>query len=108
VGSLSLTRPFPKKQEVLFSHLRILAKEIGLINHIVSKNNLDDKVNEIAEKITAKPFKTISLGKEVFYKQYLDNLQTAYDIAAKKMACNMMYDETIEKINNFLNKKSLT
>ena len=29
------------------------AKEIGLINHIVSKNNLDDKINEIAEKITA-------------------------------------------------------
>ena len=111
--SVAVSRNVPRKiaAEMLFTGDFIdakHAKEIGLINHIVSKNNLNDKINEIAEKITAKPFKTISLGKEVFYKQYLDNLQSAYDIAAKKMACNMMYDETIEKINNFLNKKSLT
>ena len=47
------------------------------------KDNLDDKINEIAEKITAKPFKTISLGKEVL-QTIPDNLQSAYDIAAKK------------------------
>ena len=82
------------------------AKKIGLINHVVSRNNLDDKIDEIANKITAKPLKTISLGKEVFYKQYLDDLQSAYNVAAKKMACNMMYKETIERINNFLNKKN--
>lgn len=108
--SVAVSRNIPRKiaAEMLFTGDFIdakYAKEIGLVNHVVSRNNLDDKINEIANKITAKPFKTISLGKEVFYKQYLDDLQSAYDIAAKKMACNMMYEETIEKINSFLNKK---
>jgi enoyl-CoA hydratase/carnithine racemase len=109
--SVAVSRNVPRKiaAEMLFTGDFIdanYAKKIGLVNHIVSKQNLDEKINEVANKITSKPFKTISLGKEVFYKQYLDNLQSAYDVAAKKMACNMMYEETIEKINNFLNKKS--
>ena len=45
------------------------AKEIGLINNVVEKDDLSEEVNILAEKIASKSSMTVSIGKKAFYAQ---------------------------------------
>jgi enoyl-CoA hydratase len=56
-----------KAKEILFTGDRFTALEaynLGMVNQIVSRDELDDKVNEMAKKIALMPPMTLSLVKE--------------------------------------------
>ena len=46
------------------------------------------------------------LGKQLFYQQLGQSLDAAYALAGEKMAHNMGFDETIEGIDAFIEKRS--
>lgn len=81
------------------------AVEYGLINHSVEPEQLEDRTRQLAHRIASKPLSARKIGKSMFYAQLPKNLDDAYQYAAQVMATNMMDAETVEAVDNFLNKK---
>ena len=77
----------------------------GLVNRVVSPDQLDAVILEIAEKIAAKPPEAVRLGKAVFYQQLEMPLSEAYNFAGDRMACNLMYAAALEGVDAFLEKR---
>lgn len=80
------------------------AAEIGLISAVVSAGELDAQVAETAELIAGKVPEAVRLGKELFYRQSRMDLPDAYALAGERMAENMGYPETAERIRAFLER----
>ena len=81
------------------------ALDWGLVNRVVSPDQLDTVILEIAEKIAAKPPEAVRLGKAVFYQQLEMPLSEAYNFAGDRMACNLMYAAALEGVDAFLEKR---
>jgi|TARA_B100000809_G_scaffold232474_1_gene248434 enoyl-CoA hydratase/carnithine racemase len=81
------------------------ALDWGLVNRVVSPDQLDAVILEIAEKIAAKPPEAVRLGKAVFYQQLEMPLSEAYNFAGDRMACNLMYAAALEGVDAFLEKR---
>jgi len=108
--SVALSRNVPRKRalEMLFTGDFIdaaTAERYNLINQAVPADELDQAVNELAEKIAHKPPVSIRAGKKLFYQQIEQGMSDAYGNAGATMACNMMADDTIEGINAFIEKR---
>ena len=82
------------------------AKEIGLINNVVSKNELTSEVNKLAEKISSKSSMTVSVGKRAFYKQSEMGLSEAYSYTSQTMTENLLKHDAKEGIKAFMDKRS--
>ena len=82
------------------------AKEIGLINNAVSKEELASKVTELAEKIASKSTMTVTTGKKAFYAQSEMDLSKAYEYTSKIMTDNLLKHDAKEGINAFIEKRS--
>jgi enoyl-CoA hydratase/carnithine racemase len=82
------------------------AKEIGLINKMVPKEELTFEVSKLAEKIASKSSMTISIGKQAFYAQVEMDLSAAYQYTSKTMKDNLLKSDAIEGINAFIEKRS--
>jgi enoyl-CoA hydratase/carnithine racemase len=82
------------------------AKEIGLINNMVQKEDLTFKVNRLAEKIASKSSMTVSIGKEGFYAQTEMDLSEAYKYTSKIMRDNLLKHDAKEGVNAFIEKRS--
>ncbi|MXZ50506.1 MAG: enoyl-CoA hydratase [Rhodobacteraceae bacterium] len=81
------------------------AQRLGLINRVVSDETLDEEVNELASLISSKLSAAVKIGKKAFYKQAEMPLDEAYDFAGEVMVTNMLYRDTREGINAFLEKR---
>jgi enoyl-CoA hydratase/carnithine racemase len=81
------------------------AREIGLINRVVSEAELDGAVLSLAHQIAAKSPLTVAIGKEAFYRQAEMDLAEAYDYAAQVMTRNMLARDAAEGIDAFLSKR---
>ncbi|WP_420547630.1 enoyl-CoA hydratase [Curvivirga sp.] len=81
------------------------AVEIGLINHHVLADNLDQATIDLAEKIASKSPLVLKTGKEAFYKQDDMNLADAYDYCAQVMVENMSFKDADEGIQAFIEKR---
>ncbi len=81
------------------------ALDFGLINHAVPPDMLDATVDQLVDKICAKSSAAIFQGKQLFYKQLEQDMQTAYQLSADTMACNMMNDDAAEGIDAFMQKR---
>ena len=81
------------------------AKEIGLINKAVSKEELASEVIELAEKIASKSTMTVSTGKKAFYVQAEMDLSKAYKYTSKTMRKNLLKYDAKEGITAFLEKR---
>jgi len=77
----------------------------GLINHSVEPDQLDSLTMHLANKIASKPSSARKIGKSMFYAQQPLPVDEAYQYAAQVMATNMMDAETLDAVDNFLNKK---
>lgn len=77
----------------------------GLINHSVAIENLESITLELAAKIAAKPPESIRLGKKLFYSQIEKSTYSAYQEARDTMANNMLFPNTKEGINAFIQKR---
>ena len=82
------------------------AKEIGLINKAVSKEELTSEVIELAEKIASKSTMTVSTGKKAFYVQAEMDLSKAYEYTSKIMTDNLLKHDAKEGIDAFIEKRS--
>ena len=108
--SVPLSRNVPRKRalEMLFTGNFISAQEAeryNLINKYVDADELDITVKRLAEQIAMKPRETLALGKSLYYQQIEQNLQQAYATAGDRMACNMMFDDTLEGVDAFIEKR---
>ncbi|BBB61741.1 enoyl-CoA hydratase [Undibacterium sp. KW1] len=81
------------------------ALQRGLINRVVSTDELDACVAELTASIIAKPALAISMGKQLFYKQLEMGVEAAYQLAGQTMACNMLDGTAQEGVQAFLEKR---
>lgn len=81
------------------------ALQYGLVNRVVAAGELNAAVAALAQNIAAKPPRVIQLGKRRFYEQLKLGLGDAYQLAGETMADNMMFEETREGIDAFIEKR---
>jgi len=83
------------------------AQEWGLINRCVPSEDLDNAVDDMAQKIASKSPEAIALGKDLFYTQLEEGMDAAYARAGSAITCNMQSPATRSAIDSFLDKSSL-
>jgi enoyl-CoA hydratase/carnithine racemase len=81
------------------------ARQIGLVNRVVSDDQLESETMQLAQQIASKPRATLKIGKEAFYRQLELPLSEAYDYASRVMTENMLHAESTEGICAFLEKR---
>ena len=108
--SVALSRNVSRKHsfEMLFTGDFIDAEaavEKGLVNKAVKPNNLEAETTAMAQKIAEKPREVLALGKQLFYQQIDQEVESAYKNASDTMTCNMTLSSTTEGINAFIEKR---
>ena len=81
------------------------AQELGLVNHVVPRERLDAKVDEIAKKITGKSPAILRLGRRAFYTMRDMEYEKALEYLASMLAINAMAEDVAEGITAFLEKR---
>ena len=81
------------------------AYRFGLVNKIVSGDELDVSVWETAKNIASRSSLTISMGKEGFYRQLDMDPEDAYSYTSDVMARNMTSPDAQEGVDAFLQKR---
>ena len=81
------------------------AKARGLINRVVEPEQLDAEIEKLVATIIAKPRVAVAIGKEFFYRQIELGIASAYEAAARTMACNMMDETALEGVQAFIDKR---
>ena len=81
------------------------AWHLGLVNRVVTPEELETETMTLAAQIASKPRATVKTGKEAFYRQLELGLAEAYDYASQVMTENMLHAEAKEGIDAFLNKR---
>lgn len=82
------------------------AEQLGLVNEVVTGDELESATHALAAKIAAKSALSIRLGKDMFYKQLSMDLADAYAYASERMACNMDSHDAREGIDAFFEKRN--
>ncbi|MBM4446689.1 MAG: crotonase [Chloroflexi bacterium] len=94
--------------EMMLTGERIPAKEaqqLGLVNYVVPRDQLDAKVDEIAKKIVNKSPAILRLGRRAFYTMRDMEYEKALEYLASMLAINMMAEDVGEGIAAFLEKR---
>lgn len=81
------------------------AADWGLINTVVSSDELDDAVMEMAEKILVYSKSTIALGESTHYAQAEMNEDAAYEIVTRVMPANAAGVDAQDGMGAFLEKR---
>jgi enoyl-CoA hydratase/carnithine racemase len=107
---VALSRNVPRKQamEMLLTGEPIsanTAREIGLVNRVVTAGTERDAAIALAQKIALKSAYTVKIGKAAFYRQAEMSLADAYRYAAEVMTENMMARDAEEGIGAFFEKR---
>jgi len=108
--SVPLLRNVPPKQamEMLVTGEFISAQqamERGLVNRVVSADQLDAEIEKLVASILAKPRAALAMGKELFYRQRELGIEAAYQLANQTMAVNMMNECALEGFTAFVEKR---
>jgi enoyl-CoA hydratase/carnithine racemase len=81
------------------------AMEWGLVNRVVSADQLDAEVHKLASTLAAKPPATVAAGKRAFYQQMDLGLERAYALASGVISASFAHDEGRAGMDAFLEKK---
>jgi enoyl-CoA hydratase/carnithine racemase len=81
------------------------ALEWGLVNKVVSAQELDAAVAELAKKLADKPPATVAAGKRAFYQQMDLGLAKAYELASGVIASSFAHDEGKAGMDAFIEKR---
>ena len=81
------------------------AHEYGLVNDVVPADKLDETVDALAQNIASKPADALRTGKALFYRQLNMPLAEAYQAAGQAMADNMLFRDTQEGVDAFIEKR---
>jgi enoyl-CoA hydratase/carnithine racemase len=84
------------------------ALELGLVNRVVPKENLDQTVMDMVNLILRSSSATIRLGKAAFYRQKNLDESSAYELATEIMVNNATMSDAQEGMQAFLQKRSPT
>ena len=107
---VALSRNIPRKLafEMLSTGQFISASRaagLGLINREVAPENLTETAMELAASVAGKLGRAVRIGKVAFYRQAEMSLAEAYDFTGQVMAENMMFEETAEGVQAFIEKR---
>ena len=81
------------------------AKREGLVNRVVTPDELDAAVTALAATICAKSREAVEAGKGLFYRQLEMGIEAAYQLAGQTMACNMMTDPALDGVQAFIERR---
>ena len=81
------------------------ARRIGLVNHVVPEDRLDEAITDLAGKIVAKSPLAVATGKRLFHSLYDRDLEKAYTAAAETMVSSMSTEDVGEGIDAFIAKR---
>lgn len=81
------------------------AQQLGLVNYVVPREQLDEKVDEIARKIASKSPAILRLGRRAFYTMRDMEYEKALEYLASVLAINTMAEDVVEGITAFLEKR---
>jgi enoyl-CoA hydratase/carnithine racemase len=81
------------------------AQQLGLVNYVVPREQLDEKVGEIIKKITSKSPAILRLGRRAFYTMRDMEYEKALEYLASMLAINTMAEDVAEGITAFLEKR---
>jgi len=79
---------------------------MGLVNHAVAPEALQETTMEMARKIASKSSMTLATGKCAYYAQREMDLADAYDYASGVMVDNMLAQDAQEGIGAFIAKRA--
>jgi len=82
------------------------AEEHGLINYCVEAEDLEAETRALADKVAGKLGSAVRIGKRAFYEQLDMPLDQAYAYTGRVIAENMLYRDTAEGIQAFLEKRA--
>lgn len=111
--SVPLSRNMQPKQamEMLVTGGFISAAEAqrrGLVNRVVTAEQLDAEVQSLLQSILSKPRLALAMGKQLFYQQTEMGIEAAYQLAGQTMACNMIDEVAQEGVQAFIEKREPT
>ena len=106
-----LVRAIPAKpaMEMLLTGQPVSAEracELGLINHVLSESEIDEKIQSLCDAIIASSPAVIALGKKAFYDQLSKPEPDAYQSACQTMTKNAIMNDAHEGIHAFLEKRT--
>ena len=81
------------------------AREVGLVNRVVPHEGLDAATTALAETLGAKLGAAVKIGKRAFYEQIEMETAAAYAHTGAVMVENMLYSDTAEGVQAFLEKR---
>ena len=81
------------------------AMQLGLVNHVVPRDQLDVKVDEIAQKLAKKSPATLRLGRRAFYTMRDMEYEKALEYLSSMLAINTQAEDVAEGIAAFLEKR---
>lgn len=81
------------------------AQQLGWVNYVVPRAELDAKVNEIAGRIAAKSPATLRLGRRAFYTMRDMEYGKALEYLASMLAINTQAEDVAEGIASFMEKR---
>lgn len=107
---VALSRNVPRKQafEMLTTGAFIdatRAEAMGLVNRVVPQGALEAETQGLAATIAGKLGAAVRIGKQAFYDQIQMPVAEAYDYAGRVMVENMLWRDTAEGIQAFLEKR---
>lgn len=82
------------------------ARQIGLINEVVDRDELDGFVTRMARHIASRSSKSFELGKRAFYQQLEMSADDAYEHVGKVKAQHVGHADVREGIQAFLDKRT--
>jgi enoyl-CoA hydratase/carnithine racemase len=105
-----LVRAIPAKPalEMLLTGKPISAQrayELGLVNKVVTPDQLDAAVQEYVDAVLASSPLTVRLGKAAFYEQLAMSETAGYDRATQIMTENALFQDAQEGMQAFLQKR---
>jgi len=97
-----------KSMEMLLTGEFISAEEAraeGLVNRVVSAEELETETRSVAEKIAEASPLVIGIGKQAFYRQLEMSTEQAYAYAKEVMSYNASFADAQEGMGAFLEKR---
>lgn len=81
------------------------AKEMGFVNEAVKREELDQKVDEVVEKLNSKSPAVLRLGRRAFYTMRDMEYEKALEYLSAMLSLNMQAEDMMEGVMAFMQKR---
>tara|TARA_B100000953_G_C17981730_1_gene409320 strand:+ start:294 stop:1076 length:783 start_codon:yes stop_codon:yes gene_type:complete len=82
------------------------AHEMGLTNYVVPREQLDEKVSDLAERAASGPPRALAMSKAMLNKSFANSLQDALDQEGTSQTVNFTTKDVSEAMKAFQEKRS--